>query len=511
MRTTDGTKVTGGGAPGWATHVARLGDDFAYISADNMTATIDQMMARRPGAGVPRVESLYALAENGPSLGVEGAPTEPPAQEVSEFGGSLVHDPDATERIERQHAALRVAGVAVDERQQLYGTGTRMTAEGYETQARRQAEHEQKQALVDAAAELAGIVERERRVDIEVAAHEVANAIRVDGRVTVFGKALREQAVRGILLRIGSPAVSYVVGLRDRIAAEVAKREQGSKRDIEADKAVFADVLRHELLRHPDVRLKLRARAAAGDIYAAVSPRYVAADAPVVLGRLVEGMPADARGSIAYDPSTTSWELRASVWTPTPVAEQAVGEPFEGYASFCSRDDGAGSFRVGGGVTLLRCLNASTYSVSTAKARRRHVGDVLHEVREMVQASRVAVDTLCEAWGNARQEEIRIEGELYAGMPMHELVGGIFFAELRNPRSELAGVLPGRSAENARDLAVIYGSERRDPDRIVRADLAQAWTRYCQAFRAPVRREAEVAVGSWLATPQRVRHEKVRG
>lgn len=526
--------------PAGATHVATLGGESRYMNAANMMVIMDALVAAYPNAGVPKVEAISDLAALAPTYAAPVVPEAKPESErrpvvapaalpvsgakpVSDFGATVVDD-EAKVRIEGQRAVLASRGIAVDAGQQLFATGTRMAVSGYETQEARRVEHEAKLSLVDVANALVSRVESEKRVDVEVSAKDFANAIGVNGTVTVFGKRLREQAIRGLLGgRLESPALSYVLAMRDRIAENVrlswgldanadgaAEKRAAFRAEIEADKAKIADVLRYECLRNPDAKLKLRTREAVGDVFSVVSTSYSVADAPQALAKLLDGLPRDAKGSYAYDPVTTTWELRASVWTPTPVAEQAVGEAFEGYASFWSKDDGTGSFRGGGGAIFLRCLNASTFSANSTDVRRRHVGDVLGDVKELLASSLAAVDALCEAWGLARKDEIRLEGDLYAGMPMSQILSGLFYAELRNPKSDLAGVLPGRSSEHAKNLASVYASERRDPAKLVRSDFGQAWTRYVQDQSASVRREAEGAVGSWLLDPRPMKYEALR-
>ena len=53
-------------------------------------------------------------------------------------------------------------------------------------------------------------------------------------------------------------------------------------------------------------------------------------DAPEIVEHILLALPADAKGSWVYDPATTSWELRAAIWTPTPAAEHAGGDVVEG-------------------------------------------------------------------------------------------------------------------------------------------------------------------------------------
>ena len=75
---------------------------------------------------------------------------------------------------------------------------------------------------------------------------------------------------------------------------------------------------------------------------------------------------------------------------------------------------------------------------------------------------------------------------------------------LRDRSSELVGVLPGRSEVHVKGLTRDFFGERREPARLVASDFAQGWTRYIQGQPAPVRRDAESAIGSWL-----VRHGNI--
>lgn len=419
--------------------------------------------------------------------------------------GKLVTDEAAKARIEAQHAALAKNGVHVDASQQFYATGTRMADVGYATQEKRAVEHAAKLPLWQAAESLSDLVKAEKREDIELRASDLAKGLHANGRITFDGLVISEQAVRGLAARIESPMLGYVLGLSERIARTIAARKKAEVQGLAAivdslrqqamsDRAEIASVVAYECKQNPDVALKLRARRAVGDVFAVVSPSYVPADAPEVIADLVDGMPSDAKGSFAYDSASTSWELRASVWTPTPVNEQAVGEAFEGYAAFSSRDNGTSRFRGGGGVTLIRCLNASTYTASGVEVARVHRGGVRSDIDRMLRGALSAVDALCKAWGVNREVVI----EAPSGVKISDAIPGFWRYCLLDRKSELAGVLPGRSEEHVKGLSVAFFDERRDKSRLVRSDLAQGWTRYIQEQSAPVRREAESAIGDWL-------------
>jgi hypothetical protein len=376
-----------------------------------------------------------------------------------------------------------------------------MAREGYANQAARKAEHDALIPVRDAASALRAAVEGEKRIDRTCSAREVGDAITVNGKIAAFGLALGEPAIRGLLGRLESPALGYVLGLRNRIVEE-ARKPQGERDStaLQADKRKIADVLAHECRRAGDVPLKLRTRTALGDVFAIVSPSYSPADAPAVLDQIVRDLPADAKGSWSYDPASTAWELRADVWTPTPIAEQAVGEAFRGYVSFRARDNGTARFRGGGGVELIRCLNASTYTANGVDVSRVHRGEVLYDVGRMLRGATKAIDALCQAWGQNRETVIELPADGDKRVTIEQAIPGFWRWLLLDRKSELVGVLPGRSEARVDGLTKAFFQERRDDKRLVRSDLAQGWTRYIQHESPDVRREAEAAIGDWLVS-----------
>jgi hypothetical protein len=418
-----------------------------------------------------------------------------PAPVYSEgFGeGKQVTDDLAKTRIEAQHATIIAAGIKVDASEQLFSTGTRMMREGYDTQARRKADHASMMLAREAGNELRETILKEGREDRVATGREIAQAITVNGKISCFGLTLTEPAIRGLATRLESPMLGYILGLRNRIAAEHAKGDARDREAIQRDRAKIAEVVPHECYRAGDVEVKLRTRAGVGDVYAAVSPSYVPADAPAVLDQILPDLPRDARGSWNYDPSSTAWELRANVWTPTPVEEQAVGEAFSGHVSFRSRDNGSSSFKGDGGVLLLRCLNASYYTADSSEVSRVHRGRIMYDVGLMLRGATKAIRALCEAWGTNRAQEVELPP-----VPLSEAIPGFYSWLLRDRQSVLAGVLPGRSAEHVKGLTQAFFDERREPTKLIRSDFAQGWTKYVQQCEASTRREAESAIGDWL-------------
>lgn len=500
-----------------ATHVAFFPsspETRIEFNAADFGSVVDDFVKANPGKGAPKVEPLprtnSVVAE--PSAKVEVSPVVKAADAApvnSSFDGKLVVDEIAKERIEAQHRALVSGGVKVNTGAQFYATGTRMADSGYATQAERKVEHDKALPFADVAQALTERIRSEQREDVTMTAGEFAAALTVNGKIAVNGLALREQAIRGLLGgRLESPALSYVLGVRSRIADRLAEiRKVGIDTDKgaalhaanNADKATIARTIAHECRLNSGEVLKLRTRRGLGDVFAIVSKRYAPADAPEVLGRVIQRLPRDAKGTWSYDPDTTAWELRADVWTPTPVEQQAVGEAFRGYTSFSSRDNGTGRLNGGGGVELLRCLNASTYVAEGIGVKRNHVGRIMLDVREMQEKAVSAIRVLCAAWGVARETVVEVPADAPVG-PVSKVLEGFWWGELSNRKSELCGVLAGRKADHVAGLVKAQLSERRDPAKLVRSDFAQGWTRYIQDQPADARRDAESAVGAWLVS-----------
>lgn len=476
------------------------------LSACGRMAAKGSLTIKEESNGVERfiLKDGVAVAEAKPKYEVQevalvALPT--PKQQYSDWGaGKQVTDEDAKKRIEEQQKALNDAGVKIDASEQFYATGTRMAEVGYATQRKREQEFLNSEPIIDAAHALAGTVRAEKRIERECSALEFAKGIEVNGKITAFGYALSQQAIRGLLARLKSPAMSYIFGVRDRIAEESEKGVYGDKEAIQQDKRRIAEVLEHECRRRAGTVLQIRARENPHDIFAIVSDTYGFADAPESVDALMRHLPRDARGTWSYDPTSTAWELRANVWTPTPVDQQAVGEPFQGYASFSGRDNGTSKWRAGGGVMLIRCLNASTYSAETSNVARVHRGHVLFDVSRASREALQAISALTKAWGVNRTEVV----EAPEGVPIEEAIPGFYRWLLRDRKSEMAAVLTGRTESHVSALSKLFDSERRNTEQVTRADLANGMTRYAQGFRGDTQRDVESAVGQWLVKCSKV-------
>jgi hypothetical protein len=439
------------------------------------------------------------------------APTGPivvvvdtPAPSFSTWTSTTV-DATAKDRIDAQHASLRASGITGFGHKETGGNGPQYFANGTHTDTARmgamKAEWEAMRPLHDVAKDLAARVRAERRCDVAMDSRAFGRSIRMDGKriVAADGFALTERAIRGLLARIDSPALGYVLGLRERIADEVSKGDKRDLKCIESDRNEIVRTLAYECARCEEIPCKVRAREAPRDIFAFVSPSYANADAPESVDKLLASpllSVTDLRGAVKYDPTSTAWELRASIWTPTPTDSMAVGEPFEGYASFRGRDNGTGRWSGGGGLTFIRCVNASVYTVDTARVSRIHRGDVLSEIDVAVDGAMTAISALCKAWGINREITLAPPED---SIDSAEWIAGLYRAMLRDDRDLVKVPLRGARETHVSGLTAAYAGERRDADRVTRADLAQGWTKYIQSLPMDVRAEGEARIGDWLA------------
>ena len=501
--------------------VSLAGESFE-VAEEKVFEKADELVAKH--GGIPSIVPIATAATSGititPSISrtyggkmMVNAMVSLPAPEL-QFSDwtKQVKDQSATDRITELHKKLADAGVKIDSSQQLYATGTRMAVVGYETQTGRKQEHDAKKLLIDAAHELSETVTLESREDIGMSAKEFADNLSINGSNIFLRNGskqllLSEQAIIGLLSRIDSPCKSYFFGLEKRIQAtfetmamtfgerEISMIQKG----IDMDRMKMLETLMYECNRNSDTELKLRTRVNPNDVFAIMSPGYSTADAPEVLKQIIDDMPDGARASWAYDPNTTAWEMRADVWTPTPVQEQAVGEPFEGYVAFSSRDNGTGRFNGGGGISLIRCLNASTYVASGNDVSRVHRGKIMYDIKKMMSGAIKAANILVDAWGKNKSVKVDMP-ELVS---INDAIPGFWRALLKSDK-DLAGVLPGGARKNVDGLTRAFVDQRRNPDEIVRSDFAQGWTKYIQDQESNVRRQAEVAIGDWLVSNRKM-------
>jgi len=487
-----------------------LNNKTEIVSGDDEAMKVAGEMVKKFGGGVPKI---IPCDEHGNELKVEvnclppkmpekSEPKKPEESQSFSTWTNTIVDRDAEQRIKDMHAAIEAnGGPKIDESKQFFATGTRMATEGYAVQTAREKAHNKNMLLGDAIEQLINTVDREFRADHKMSAKDIADNLDADfddGQLYVKDHTLNEHALRGIVARLDSPALGYILGLQDRIKLTPAKdRNQSNyRKDIER----LVETLRHECLRFADTEFKLRMREfPEPNIYAALSPGFGVADAPMVMEQILQEMPKDAKGSWSYDPDTTRWELRASIWTPVPVAKQAVGEPFEGFVDLHSFDNGTGSFVGGGGINIIRCLNASINTAGEAMRRIHRGSKILYDIKTMLAKALKAIDALCVAWGKARNNEV----EMPTGVPIEQAIPGFWRSLLKE--GELQGVLTGRKEHHVTGLTQAYFNERRDPDRVVLADFGQGWTKYIQSQPSEIRHKAEEAIGSWMIKPSKMR------
>jgi hypothetical protein len=344
----------------------------------------------------------------------------------------------------------------------------------------------------------------ERRVDCDARLN--GSDVYVNGSIGLVLQgeryALTETAIKGLLARVDSSATSYVLSLRETMRdAIVACRQGQMKRDacdarIAAHKLEVGRVIGFALDQATrDDMLRFRLRQATHEVFAVVSCEYGRADLTDVAPELLSSLPRDARGNVTYDAASTAWSVQAEVWTPTPVSELAIGEAHRGGVDLRGRDDGGGSITGGGFVECIRCFNATVYQASTASGRRVHRGSrTVSDVARIVLDAGAGIDALVAAWGRPETREAIDTG----AVPLSKAIPGFYAWLLRDRKSSLQGVLPGRSDRNVESLTRRYLEERRDDRHVTRGDLAQGFTRHAQDLAYDVRADVERGVGKWL-------------
>ena len=467
------------------------GTETIEVSPDKALEAMGEMMAK--GQGLPSCTYF------GPDNANITPQTEAP--KVSGFGtGNQVHDSAAETRIRSDYATLEASGVTGlmhDKTTVGYKVGTRMAQIGYDNQARRKREFLEMRPASEALGELEATIKAEGREILSCSGKELAQNLTANGKIRAFGFALSEQAIRGLLTsRLKSPALSYILGLREAIVVEHAKGEDRNQAMIHAHTAEIAGRLAYACDQAPDARIALRTRKNPHDVFACVSDEYSEADFPRIAPEILRDLPKDARGSYSYDPTSTKWDFRSDVWTATDVAKQAVGEAFQGFGQIGGCDNGTGRLGGSGGIVILACLNAGTYMANEKKSTRVHRGMRDTDIAGMIQLAMGSIDALCQAWGMARHSTVEIPDPL-VGKPIGQVLPGFWRALLTDTR-ELAGVLPGQTEKHVERLAVVQETERRNKGTIVRADFGQAFTRYIQDFPMPVQRTAEAEIGAWM-------------
>lgn len=484
------------------------------VEIEKVFEICDKFVLENPNVGVPHInpcdESGNDLPE--PQIDIdEPRPTESvdapvisdyKEKEFSTFT-NLVVDDVAKVRIEAIHARLADLGHKVDTSEQYFATGTRMAKEGYAVQLRRKAEHD---AMGDAQEVLNAFREEvvaEKRVDKTMKARDLAQSLSIRGNTIVaFDHVLSTQAIEGLILRLDSPSRSYVLGLRERAIEEFSKPdEERNLSFIENDLEKILDILKFECNRYADENIRLRMREGVGDIFAVVSPSYGVADSHLVMKDLLRNLPENTKASVAYNQSSTSWEVRALTFTSTPVEEQAVGEPFEAFVSLRSRDNGTGRFWSGGGINILRCLNASVYTAGETRSSRVHRGNrVMGDIKDMLATATRSLGILINSFEKAREEEIVWNEEK---LTLEQAIPGIY-RSLFEPRRELATVLTGKKEQHIEGLYQAYRVERRDYERTTRADIVQGLTKYLQTLPSEMRRNTEIAAGKLTVSTKKI-------
>jgi len=472
---------------------------LTVVQFDDETNTTTKLMSLGVAVSQPVAEPAPATATipSPPPRVSGGMPVSP------SFGRHEgVVDQVAKARIDKEHAVLRAAGLTGighqgtgGDGEQFFENGTKLFDGASAVVGKMQKDHDDLFPFEQSAEELSAAVVAEDRQDVPMTAAQFAAKLAVkDGRICWSGLKIRESALRGLLgPRLKSPALGYILGIGDRLVEE-RNKDQMDQKVIDADLNKVCEVLHYELMRKPGTAINCRMRIGQRDVFAVTSLVFKPADAPAVVKQILPLIPKGTKGSWSYDPSTTRWELRAQTMTDMSELEVAVGEAVSGFVSMRSADNGTSSFRGGGGIVCIRCKNCTVYIVETGNSRRRHMGKVMADIKSMIAGSAKAITILGEAWKANREVEIEVPEKI----TLQDFIPGVYTWCLKDRKSELMNLLPGRKADQVAGLTRAYFEQRRDPSRLVRSDLAQGLTSFIQNQSTAVRRDAEERIGAWL-------------
>jgi len=155
-----------------------------------------------------------------------------------------------------------------------------------------------------------------------------------------------------------------------------------------------------------DVKLRQRQPNGYASLFAAVSPSYVAYDAPALLTEAAEMITDAARVEASYD--GLRLRFRAILEVDVPISE--VGDVFKAGIEISSADDGTGALKIASVLWRALCLNLMVFSVKrTATVRRVHRGAEVDMAAAMfvgIREAKAAIGPFCNLWTRAKQEPV---------------------------------------------------------------------------------------------------------
>lgn len=475
------------------THVARLGGEEVFCNEVNYQEKIEELMARHPDAGVPKVERLVEVDYE----------TNPPSKHSTKNESSS-RDASFSEegrlRVMSQMAVAEQSGFAPAS--PMYSVGTRVNATGVENAHRSQLEHDAKPIAREAALALAERVKTEERTDTRpfsidsLVLHQDGYLQTPEGRYYVTREGFRKLVSRLI------PARSAGAYLED-CPPSLRSMNWETWRSIQSNSPGIIEtaVLRTRKGLNTDGR----------EVFSAVSQKYTPYDADLVGEALALAFPDDARGSVDYDGQKYRVE---GLWHTNVAANEFVaGEFFKAGVLVSGDDTGSGSIRVQSVIWRNLCLNLIILDKSIGvDIRIRHIGDVRKlalQFRRAFERALLSVEGFRRAWGAAIDEQgraltSRVQGTTsddLTALPAAAVLAGIFNGLVKRDLVPIRGraddVVPKLLEMHWKEPAV-------EQLGVSRASVVNAITRYAHEVELdPFRADAIRAAAGSLLTGHR--------
>lgn len=434
--------------------------------------------------------SLRVVTLDAPVSGTDSAPAPAAVEAVAAAATENLRAMVRRSRLIDDESAAKAAGFSLDA--PLYEIGRLVNSTGVENARTFRAEFEAKPSAHDACLALADQIGQEQRRDRIVKVREVA--MEPSGAVTVPAAGARVRvgvtvsAFDSFCVRGGWSGGRYLRGCWPELRAHNVNewtRVVGERADRERNREIGAA---REEDREPkeiddlEVKFRVRNRDDGREIFAAVSPSYAACDADTIALAIAKAAPEGSRAEVTYDGERSRFNVLFH--STVEAGDYGCGEIFRAGVVVRSSDIGDGSIRVAAMVERNLCLNLIVLHRSEVKiAGLRHIGDeaaLVERFREAFASAMESISHFTEVWGYAREDEAPIpEPEVPEEEPItaRDLLAGIAWSQLQR---ELVPVR-GRKQEAVKAVLKAYDEETVKGERLTRADVVNAWTRYAQS------------------------------
>jgi len=344
------------------------------------------------------------------------------------------------------------------------------------------------------------------------------------GRVRL---AVEDRAIQGLVTRLGCGGARYLRECKPELRAININRQAVDYRATEEAAHTAHTEAGETVAPFAPSSLVLRTRKvgdAPRSTFAAVTETYTPFDVDKVAEAIERAVPAEARGTVAYDGTKARFEI--NFHTNTKPEDFVAGEFFDAACVVEATDDGTGSIKVSAAVKQNLCLNLIIIdNASTLVGNIRHVGDVdklAAKFRTAFADALKKIEPFMKAWGYACKDDALVKALVASGEREHDdkapvdvraALPGLFDAIIDT------GTIPVKANGRKRpaivaDLVAMYDKDLADGSSAVRggimsrAAVVNAFTRYAHEvegakFDTFNETEIERAAGALLANTKR--------